>query len=351
LFEPWEIKGRMYRTRAMAVLWLVCLSIGAAAVSGWRGSSVIFADGLTVPVPTGVIRDPGQIVGPDACAECHEKEHRVWMDSAHQADSQTLTRDAEAKRIAKAMGVRRIKTDARCASCHYTVQQIVGKRPKSISGVSCESCHSAGAGWIDPHAQFGDGAETALDETDQHRAERYQYCESMGMIHPAKLYGLASACYSCHTITDRELIEVGGHPTGEDFELVCWSQGDIRHNFIRDGADSNPASSPERQRVMYLIGAAVRLEYGLRAATSGGPSGTLLSAIEHLEAIHAVQEIDAVGRLIEIGKEAASVDGADYADAIGRVRVLGQGIETGDVGADVVEIDDLIPAIVTRGEQ
>jgi len=335
----------------MTTLWPACLVAGSVAVSAWVGGDVTLAESATGASPSGVIRDPGQIVGPDACAECHENEHRVWMGSAHQAGAQTLTRNAEAKRIAKALGVRRIKADARCASCHFTVQQAQGKRAKSISGVSCESCHSAGAGWIDPHSQFGEGADSPRDETGQHRAERYQYCESMGMIHPARLYKLASACYSCHMITDGELIEVGGHPTGDGFDLVCWSQGDIRHNFVREGADNNPESSPQRRRVMFLIGSTVRLEFAIRAADSDGSYGPLLAAIGHLEDIESARSVEVVSELIEIGKGVESSAGADHAGAIERVREIGESIEMEQIGSDVEEIDALIPAVVTRGDR
>ena len=338
----------------MAVLWLGGLSVGAIALPlVWTPIEVDAANPATAPtpIPDVVIRDPAQIVGPNACAECHTNEHQVWMGTAHQANARALTRNAEARRIAKAMGVRRLKTDKRCATCHFTVQQVEGKRPKSISGVSCESCHSAGAGWIAPHSQFGDGAESARDETAQHRVKRYQYCESMGMIHPARLYELASACFSCHTIHDRELIEVGGHPTGEGFEMVSWSQGDMRHNFIREGADNNPMSSPERRRVMHLVSATVRLEYALRAADSENPNDALIGAIENLESINTAAKLDSIGRLIEIGKGFGSAGNSDRAERIERVRAIGQAIVTENIGADVVGIDELIPAIKTRERQ
>ena len=338
----------------MAVLWLGGLSVGAIALPlVWKPIEVDAANPATAPTPISdvVMRDPAQIVGPNACAECHTNEHQVWMGTAHQANARVLTRNAEAKRIAKAMGVRRLKTDQRCATCHFTVQQVEGKLPKSISGVSCESCHSAGAGWIDPHSQFGDGAESARNETAQHRKERYQYCETMGMIHPARLYELASTCFSCHAIYDRELIEIGGHPTGEGFEMVSWSQGEMRHNYVREGSDNNPMSSPERRRVMYLVSATVRLEYALRAADTENPNDTLIGAIENLEFINTAAKLDSIGRLIEIGKGFGSAGNLDRAEMIERVSAIGQAIVTENIGADVVEIDELIPAIKTRGRQ
>ena len=62
---------------------------------------------------------------------------------------------------------------------------------------------------------------------------------------------------------------MGGHPPGSpEFELVTWSQGEVRHNYARSpGAPENatnvPASAERRQR-LYVIGALVDLETSLR---------------------------------------------------------------------------------------
>ncbi len=342
----------MCRTRVMAVLWLFGLSVGAVVLRTGLASSITYADRLATPVLLGqdlINRDPAQVVGPDACAECHENEHQVWMGTAHRTSAQTLTRNAEAKRIAAAIGVRRIKTDERCATCHFTIQKIEDKRPKSISGVSCESCHSAAASWVEPHSRFGHNAATADDETLLHRTARLSNCDSLGMIRPARLYELGAACYSCHSIADQELIQTAGHPNGEQFEFASWTQGDIRHNFVRAGSDENPRSAPERVRVMFLVGAALRLEYACRAVTDGAPTDAITNAVANLGAIDEVVDIDAVSQLIEIGR---GVEGAAVAaEAIEHVREIGMLIAENQIGADAAQLDPLIPASRTREGQ
>ena len=336
-----------YRTRAGAVLWLAGLTLAAVWLSSALTPTPSFAERPAAPsIPGPINRNPAQIVGPDACAECHENEHHVWMDSAHQAGSLTLTRGDEAKRIAAVLGVRRIKTEDRCASCHYTVQQVGAARPQTISGVSCELCHNAAAAWIDSHSHFGPDAATADEETAQHRSDRLEYCDTMGMIRPARLYELGTVCYSCHSIADQEMVQIAGHPGGDAFEFASWTQGDIRHNFVRAGSDQNPRSAPERLRVMYLVGATLRLEYACRAVEGGAPMKMITDAVEALEAINEAAGIEAVARLIEIGRR---VDAASEAGgAAPRVRLIGQSIAEGRIGADVEELDPLIPEPWTR---
>ncbi len=326
----------------MTTVWISALAVGAAVVLGGGAVTQAVAERTAGVETAGMInRDPGQIAGPDACAECHENEHRVWMESAHEADAKVLSRDPEAKRIAKVLGVRRIKTDAKCAGCHFTSKENESGKLRSIAGVSCESCHSASASWIDPHAQFGADAESAEDESAQHRADRLSYCDSMGMVRPDRLYELASACYSCHAITDQELIHTAGHPAGTEFEFASWSQGDLRHNFTRAGADANPVSAISRQRVMFLVGAAVRLESACRAVAIGAPAETISGAIDHLRRVDQAVTIDAVSSLIEIGEGVAS--GGDAAGAVERIRAIGVRIAAERVGEGLDQIDALIP--------
>ncbi|MGI9506971.1 MAG: cytochrome c family protein, partial [Geminicoccaceae bacterium] len=86
-----------------------------------------------------------------------------------------------------------------------------------------------------------------------------------GMIRPHMLYELTKNCYSCHIVPQEELVNKGGHTAGSEFELVAWSQGEVRHNTWHNGGKENPAAGPERQRMMYAVGLAVELEEALRA--------------------------------------------------------------------------------------
>ncbi len=90
------------------------------------------------------------------------------------------------------------------------------------------------------------------------------------MIRPSNLYDLAANCYSCHTVPNEKLVNVGGHPAGSKFELVRWSQGEVRHNVWY--SDDNTEASLERRRELYIIGKMLDFEYALRGvakATEG----------------------------------------------------------------------------------
>src|SRR5437870_2149183 len=98
--------------------------------------------------------DPAKTVGPfkgAGCGECHGNELLSWQASGHARAFDELHRSPKAKEIAERLGVKRVKRDPACASCHYTVQQ-QEKGPEPIAGVSCESCHDAGLDWVKVHS-------------------------------------------------------------------------------------------------------------------------------------------------------------------------------------------------------
>jgi Cytochrome c554 and c-prime len=206
--------------------------------------------------------DPAHVVGPTKCVECHKVEALVWQHTHHFASYREIPRDPKAAEIAKKMGLRRIKSESLCLNCHFTNQVKDGKLDP-IAGVSCESCHGAGEGFIKVHSGFsGKKKET---ETAAERTARWQKAEAAGMIRPHMIYRIAKNCYSCHIVPEEKLVNVGGHQAGSPFELVSWTQGEIRHNTWYSDGKSNPEASQNIKRKMYVTGAAVELEESLRA--------------------------------------------------------------------------------------
>jgi hypothetical protein len=209
-----------------------------------------------------VASDAAKIVGPNACAECHKQETEAWKNSHHFKTFREMPRKKEANEIAEKMGVQRIRSEGLCLGCHYTVQQ-KDNRPQPIAGISCESCHSAGEDWIKVHSQFS--GKTEKTETKAEAAARWKLADSKGMIRPSSLYRLAKNCYSCHVVPQEDLVNKGGHPAGSPFELVSWSQGEVRHNTWHSKGKENVQASAARKRMLYLVGLGVELETGLRA--------------------------------------------------------------------------------------
>ena len=205
-------------------------------------------------------------VGPNECAECHKREAEIWKGTHHFRTFTELPRRKKAQEIAKAMGQKRIKADSECLNCHFT-SQIVEDKAKPVAGISCESCHSAGKSWIKVHSSFS-GKKKKEQESESERIARWEKAEAAGMIRPKMIYSLAKNCYGCHVVPKEKLVNVGGHPAGSAFELVSWSQGEVRHNSWYSENKENRKASPERKRILYVVGQAVELETALRAVAT-----------------------------------------------------------------------------------
>ena len=209
-----------------------------------------------------VASDPHKIVGPNACAECHKQEVEAWKGTHHFKTFREMPRNTEANEIAEKMGVRRIKSESLCLNCHFTVQQKNNKE-EPVSGISCESCHSAGRDWIKVHSGFSGKKEQT--ETKAEEEARWKLADSKGMIRPHSIYQLAKNCFNCHVVPQEDLVNKGGHRAGSAFELVSWSQGEVRHNtWYSDGKD-NVQASAARKRMLYLVGLGIEVETSLRA--------------------------------------------------------------------------------------
>lgn len=209
-----------------------------------------------------VASDPAKIVSPNACAECHKQEVEAWKGTRHFKTFREMPRKPEAKEIAEKMGLRRIKSESLCLNCHFTVQQ-KNNQEEAVSGISCESCHGAGQDWIKVHSGFS--GKTAKTETKTEEDARWKLAESKGMIRRRSLYQLATNCYSCHVVPQENLVNKGGHKPGSSFELVSWSQGEVRHNTWYSQGKENVAADDARKRMLYLVGLGIELETGLRA--------------------------------------------------------------------------------------
>ncbi len=227
---------------------------------GLVGNSVFIQPGLAQTQC-----DPSKVVTVESCAKCHKNEVKVWKSTPHFRSFEELSRRPKAKEICNNLGLRSAKRSDICIDCHYTTQEI-GGRAKPISGVSCESCHGSAKDWLTIHNDYGGPTASKENETDDHRRHRFALSVENGMKNTRNLYLIARSCYGCHTAPNEELVNVGGHNAGSmDFELVAWSQGQVRHNFLRTGGLENGVSEIERLRVMYVVGLIADLEFSTRA--------------------------------------------------------------------------------------
>lgn len=208
--------------------------------------------------------DPARVQGPDVCADCHEYNIDAWRETHHFTTFKELPSRPEAREIADKMGLKRIKEGSDCLGCHFTAKQEDGGRVKTIAGITCESCHGVGDKYVDIHSDFGGKDVTAENEDPAHKTKRWADSVAAGLIRPSDAYAVAQNCYSCHTVPNEKLVNVGGHPAGSKFELVRWSQGEVRHNVHYTNGKENVEAPIERRRMLYLVGKMLDLEFAFR---------------------------------------------------------------------------------------
>ncbi len=294
--------------------------------------------------------DPANVAGPKACAECHISSAKVWKETQHAKTFKALPRKKSAKEIAKRMGLRRIKAGSDCLTCHFT-SNLKNNKPKPIAGVTCESCHGAGKKWIDVHSDFGGKKVTAKTEKPAHKKTRYEKSEAAGMLRPSRLYQVAANCYSCHTVPNEKLVNVGGHPVGSKFELVSWSQGEVRHNVWYTKENRNAAAN--RKRMMYIVGKALDLEFALRGVAKAtqreryavAMAKRAAAARADLKKIGAAISAPEIKQIIQIGDGAKLKlnNGAPLTAAADKIAAAAKKLAANHDGANFAGVDSLIP--------
>ena len=240
----------------------------------------------------GLVCDPAKVMTAQSCAQCHGSEVNVWRQTAHCKTFEELSRNPKARDICAKMGLSSVKRSDVCIDCHFTLKEIDG-RNKAVSGISCESCHGASRDWLAIHNDYGGPTASAETETEAHRQQRLQTAADYGMNNTRDLYSIAVNCYSCHMVPNEELVNVGGHTAGtEEFELVRYSQGQVRHNFLRSNGTINQQASAERLRVMYIVGLIADLEFSTRATSIATEKGTYGVNVAQRAASSAVKLLD-----------------------------------------------------------
>ncbi len=291
-------------------------------------------------------------LGPKSCANCHKSSIRAWKGTHHFKTFKNLPKKKEAKAIAKKMGIKRMKNKSDCLDCHFTSKPKKNKT-KVVAGISCESCHGPAREWMDIHGDFGGKGVKVNDETPEHKITRYAEAEKNGMIRPSNLYNVAKNCYSCHTVPNEKLVNVGGHAAGSEFELVQWSQGEVRHNVWYDEKVNN-ASPTNRLRMMYIIGKALDLEYALRGLANATEDQTYFKAMveRQQKALTDLKKIADSLQTAEIKSLVAAVNVADIkinnsaalTAVADKISSISQGIAKQYDGSQFAAIDTLLPA-------
>ena len=210
--------------------------------------------------------DARKVMGAESCRKCHESEYKAWTGSMHFKNHERIA-SANGKQYAAKMG-----GTSSCQSCHSTPHTATAKFA-GTAGVSCESCHTPAGGadgWFDLHSNYGAMGLKREEETAEHRQQRLAACDATRMIRAGNVYQLAKNCYSCHIVADEKLLMSGHKPGHRDFDMIPWTQGEVRHNFQVDqniNAESpsllnarDGLSTEQRKRVLLVVGKMVELE-------------------------------------------------------------------------------------------
>lgn len=289
--------------------------------------------------------DPAKVVGSQKCGECHKYEAEAWKTTPHFATFDSMHRSPEGQKIAAALGIKRVKSESLCLTCHYTVQK-KGAEGEPISGVSCESCHGAAQDWVNIH-----------NDKKLSREERRTKSEAAGMIRPEDMYAVAANCYQCHLVPNEKLVNTGGHTAGsKDFELVSWSQGMVRHNFLTpDGSEGkvNKEDDANRKRMMFATGAILDLEYSLRGVASATGKATygitmaqrVAGLKKKIEAIQKAAPTDEMAQILTtVNGVALKLNNKDpLTEAADKVAELGKKFSSTETGDKLAGLDAMIP--------
>jgi len=295
---------------------------------------------------------PDRVTGPETCVECHLDEIEVWKRTVHNKTFRELPRRPETAEMLRKLGLGKVTTETQCRDCHF-LSKIEEGEQINVAGIACESCHGASRDWAKTHGDYGQGV-TAETESPEHRDARWAQAGAAGLIRPGNLYALGAACYECHILADEKVINRGGHIAGsEGFNLLTWSQGEVRHTIPRTGKKVNPAATPAHRRVLFVVGCILETEYCFRAvaqATEKAAFGVtqarradaarqLLEKIQSLAPDPGLAEIVAVAKStrLRLNNRAELLAAADKIAALGRAFVAG--VDGGQLAA----IDPLVP--------
>lgn len=141
------------------------------------------------------------MVGAGECGSCHGGAEEWWYADPHaEAGFRLLGEDPAARRIADLYGIGAAgmaQGGQICMSCHGTVEPT--NQALVSEGVSCESCHGAGSGFLEPHEDGGN--------------------PQLGMRDLKDASARAQNCARCHIVSDERLL-AAGHPSGADYDIA-----------------------------------------------------------------------------------------------------------------------------------
>ncbi|MBL8671878.1 MAG: cytochrome c family protein [Alphaproteobacteria bacterium] len=204
--------------------------------------------------------------GPEVCNECHKAEFEVWQGSKHFKSFREIAAKPLAKELVAIVGATDMRRAPVCMTCHFSeARKAAADRPRLVGGPSCESCHGASSDWLSVHNNYGGPTVKKEQEAPAAKQARIQKAAQAGMIWSFDHYEIAENCNSCHGLASAKLdaavmgkLVDAGHPV-DDFELVRYSQGTVRHRFYPPNVTQNAQMTPAELSRLFLTGQAAAL--------------------------------------------------------------------------------------------
>lgn len=231
------------------------------------------AEKVTAPAATSQL-DRSGFMGARACIDCHRSEYVSWLRTAHfrnrvnRFEGTEFSIDTKYRELTGHVDL--------CYNCHTLPADDRFGRRFVESGTSCESCHGAAggeSGWLNRHAVYGPNVTRLEQETPKHFADRIAFCEAAGMLRPGRQYSIAKNCLGCHIAGDAMLFEAGHKVSFDNFSLIPYMLGEVRHNFHlnqRHNAKSptldtkrRGLSPVHRVRLYFIVEQLARMEVAL----------------------------------------------------------------------------------------
>ena len=190
-------------------------------------------------------------VSPDPNSTVWLNEYRVWLREDYHSRAYKTLQSAQAKSIARKMGLPAAHTAKVCLDCHAdnVPAEARGRRFQVSDGVGCEACHGGGGRWLQSHAE----AETSHADN-----------LAAGMYPTEQPLARARLCLSCHLGTKDKFatheIMGAGHPRLA-FELETFTVNQPMHYEVdTDYRERKPGIDSVN---MWLAGLAVMSMQGL----------------------------------------------------------------------------------------